>query len=148
MEWWQYLVISVVSASVGAFLAYFFNRLGAKNERVSIEKERFQSTIAAILGEIHANENIAKKPWTGKLLPFLANSWTIYKQQIPDLPKHTIQQIDEFYLDVILANTIVNKDLYQLKYGTGYLDNEYRDMCKQIRGKSLPLIETLNQYLQ
>lgn len=147
MEWWQYLVISVVSASLGAFLAYFFNRLGTKNERVAIENKQFQTAIAAIIGEIQANESIAKKPWTGKLLPFLVDNWTVYKRQLPNLPEQTIQQIDEFYLDVILANTMVNQDLYKLKWGSGYLDNQYRDMCKQIREKSQQLINILSRCL-
>ena len=147
MEWWQYLVISVVSASLGAFLAYFFNKLGSKNERVATEQKQFRSAIAAILGEVQANESIAKKPWTGKLMPFILDNWTTYKRQLPDLPERTIQQIDEFYLDVHLANTLVSKDLHQVAYGKGHLDNQYRDMGKQIREKSPQLIIMLNRYL-
>lgn len=146
MEWWQYLIVSIVTVSLGAFLGYFFNRLGAKNEKSATEQRQLKSAVSAILGEVQANETIAKAPWTGTQLPFLTEMWSLYKSQISMLPMEVRRKIDELYITVIRTNAIVSQDLHKLGHGTGYLDGSYKELSLKI-SEDAPQIVTLLQNL-
>jgi hypothetical protein len=147
MEWWQYLVVSVVTVSLGAFLGFWFNRLGIRNERAAIEDRQLRGAISAILAEVEVNEKIAKEPWTGKQLPFLIEMWNLYKPQVASLPGEARQELEELYIDIIRANTVVAQDLHKVGYGAGFLDNQYRDICSTIGDRSPQVADLLQGFL-
>jgi len=143
MQWWQYLIISVVTVCLGAFLGYWFNRRGMESERATIEARALESAILAIFAEVEANKEIASRPFTGKQLPFLTEMWNLYKGHIDKLPEEIAQPIHKLYIDIIHANAIVSYDLHKLPYGSGYLDDQYKGMCSEIAKQAALVIESL-----
>ena len=51
MDWWQYLIVSVVSVLLDTFIGYKLTRCVAEQERKQREKEKINSAIHGILVE-------------------------------------------------------------------------------------------------
>jgi len=148
MEWWQYLVVSIVTVCVGAFIGFWFNRHGVESERTATETREFEASIRAILAEVQANEKIANEPFTGRQLPFLTEMWNLYKPQTSKLAEVIAQPLHKLYIDIIRANTIVTYNLQRVPYGAGYLDSEYRGMCSKIANQAKEVADLLETWLK
>jgi len=151
MEWWQYLVGSIVSllcVLVGVFVGYWLNRRGMESERAATTARELEGAIRAILAEVQANQKIAKEPFDGRLLPFLTEMWTLYKAQTGKLPEDVAQPLHKLYIDIIRANTIVNYDLQKIVYGRGYVNNEYKGVCSGIANQATSVAGSLEKWLE
>ena len=148
MEWWQYLIISLVCIVVGAVIGFLLNRLGVKGERAAATARELEVAIRAILAEVQANKEIAEEPLTGRLLPFLTEMWILYKAQTGKLPENVTQPLHKLYIDIIRANAIVNYDLQKIQYGYGYMDAPYREMCPRISAQTTLVAGLLEKWLE
>ncbi len=82
MEWWQYLLFSLISIFFGTILGYVLSRRGASEERKSRERDQLRSAVRSLFTEVDANLKLAQQPWEGRLVPFLTDMWDVHKAQI------------------------------------------------------------------
>lgn len=148
MIWWQYLVASIVTVLVGAFIGFWFNRRGVESERVATETRELKVSIQAILAEVQANEKIANEPFTGMQLPFLTEMWNLYKPQTSKLAEDIAQPLHKLYIDIIHANSIVTYNLHTVPFRGGYLDSEYSGMCSKIAKQAKEVADLLETWLK
>jgi len=146
MIWWQYLVVSIVTVLVGAFIGFWFNRRGVESERAATETREFKASIQAILAEVQANEKIANEPFAGYLLPFLTEMWNLYKPQTSNLAENITQSLHKLYINIIHANTMVSYNLHSVPYLDLYQD--YNGMCSKIAEQAKEAADLLKSWLK
>jgi len=117
MEWWQQLIFSVVTILVGAFLGYFLSRIGAQQEKKSRIGEKLEEAVSGILVELETNLKLAKQPFQTRLVPFVTSMWEIHKGEILRLPKELKDALYQVYVEIEMANNLVEADIHQLEYG-------------------------------
>lgn len=117
MEWWQQLILSLVTILVGAFLGYFLSRFGAKQEKESRTGEKLEEAVSGILVELETNLKLAKKPFQNRLVPFVTSMWEVHKGEILRLPKKLKDVLYQVYVEIEMANNLVEADIHQLEYG-------------------------------
>jgi len=128
MEWWQYLLFSLISVLFGTILGYILSRRGASEERKLRERDQLRSAVRSLLAEVDANLNIARLPFQGRLVPFLTNMWDVHRGQILTLPKNLQAALHEVYVDIQKANAMVSLDLHR---GVN-LGEPYNEICGKI----------------
>jgi hypothetical protein len=98
MEWWQQLILSLVTILVGAFLGYFLSHIGAQQEKKSRIGEKLEEAVSGILVELETNLKLAKQPFQTRLVPFVTSMWGIHKGEIVRLPKELRMSCIKFML--------------------------------------------------
>jgi hypothetical protein len=126
-EWWQQLIFSLVTIAFGALIGYLFTHIGAKQERKSRNEEELKGAISGILVELETNLELAKKPFSNNLVPFVNSNWEIYKGKIIRLPEGIRNILYGVYVEIELANSLVEADINQLDYGRGYYNEQYKE---------------------
>jgi len=74
MEWWQQLILSLVTILFGASLGYFLSRIGATQEKKSRTREQLRNAGLSILAELRINLEIARQPFQNTLVPFVTRA--------------------------------------------------------------------------
>ncbi|MBA7643386.1 hypothetical protein ES703_51111 [subsurface metagenome] len=148
MEWWQQLILSLVTILVGAFLGYFLSRFGAKQEKESRTGEKLEEAISGILVELETNLKLAKKPFQNRLVPFVTSMWEVHKGEILRLPKKLKDVLYQVYVEIEMANNLVEADIHQLEYGRGYYNEPYKEKKNSIVGKTEQAIKGLEDWLE
>ena len=90
------------------------------------------SAMRGMLAEIEANLKLARQPFEGRLVPFLVDMWTAHKGEITRLPEDLQDNLHQAYIEIRMANVIVEADLHKVSHGAGYLDNRYTERCGKI----------------
>ena len=147
IEWWHSLILYTVSVLFGTLLGYFLTRLGAKQERKSRTEEQLRNAGRSILAELKINLEIAQQPFQNILVPFVTRAWEAYKGEILGLPKDLQDTLYQVYVEIQLANTLVQADLHQLDYGLGYYNEPYKGKCNEIAQRAEKARELLRSWL-
>ena len=148
MEWWQQLILSLVTLSFGAFLGYFLTRLGAKQERKSRIQEKLEGAVSGILVELKTNLKLAESSSQNRLVPFITSMWEIHKGEILGLPKELKDVLYQVYVEIGMANNLVEADIHQLEYGRGYYNKSYNEKKNSIAEKAKQAIEALEDWVK
>ena len=148
MEWWQQLILSLVTILFGAFLGYFLSRIGAKQEKESRTGEKLEEAVSGILVELETNFKLAKQPFQTRLVPFVTSMWEIHKGEILRLPKELKDVLYQVYVEIEMANNLVEADIHQLEYGRGYYNEPYKDKKNSIVEKAEQAIKDLEGWLK
>ena len=148
MEWWQQLILSLVTISFGAFLGYFLSRIGAKREKESRTGEKLEDAVSGILVELETNLELAKQPFQNRLVPFVTSMWEVHKGEILRLPKEPKDVLYQVYVEIEMANNLVEADIHQLEYGRGYYNEPYKEKKNSIAEKAEQAIKGLQNWLK
>ena len=148
MEWWQQLILSLVTILFGAFLGYFLSRIGAKQEKESRTREKLEESVSGILVELEINLKLAKQPFQNRLVPFVTSMWEVQKGEILRLPKELKDVLYQVYVEIEMANNLVEADIHQLEYGRGYYNEPYKDKKSGIGEKAEQAIKDLEDWLK
>jgi len=132
MEWWQQLILSLVTILFGAFLGYSFSRIGAKQERKSRTGERLRNAGRSLLAELKVNSEIAAQPLKKRIVPFVTNAWEANKGEISGLPEELQDTLYQVYVEIQIANALVEADIHQLDYGRGYYNQSYKEKTDKV----------------
>lgn len=149
LEWWQIVLILLTSIVVGivggVLLSRLTRRFAKKRKAASVVKEQLKSTMSDLLVEVKNNLKIATEPGTNKLLPFQTQVWDVCRYEIGKLPGNHHQDLEQAYIDIRLANSIVWLST-EFSRRTPNLDENYMKLCTSITGRLdrvRPLIEGL-----
>jgi len=148
MEWWEQLVFSVVTISFGALLGYFLSRIGAKQEKKSRTEEKLKDAVSGILVELETNLELAKQPLQNRSVPFVTSMWEVHKGEILRLPKELKDVLYQVYVEIEMANNLVEADIHQLEYGRGYYNKPYEEKKSNIAKKAEQAINGLHDWLK
>ena len=148
MEWWQHLLSYSFFTLLVLVFGYLLNQRGSRHERQAIERSRLIGAVRGLLGELEANQKLAEKEWTGRLTPFLTDMWAVHRGDITSLPRSLQEAVHQSYIEIGMANALVDLNLYQLEYGAGYLHEPYKEECKKIASISKEAILELERWLQ
>lgn len=120
MVWWQYLIISLASITLGAFIGYFLNRRGVQDERDAGERRQLQSAVKGLLAEMNANLKLIEKGPDMALLPLLAKDmWNIHKSRIVELPSEMQACLYEAYVRIDYVNAVLDIRVVEGNRGRG-----------------------------
>jgi len=147
-EWWQQLIFSLVTILFGALLGYFLSRIGAQQEKKSRIGEKQEGAVSGILVELETNLKLAKQPFQTRLVPFVTSMWEIHKGEILRLPKELKDVLYQVYVEIEMANNLVEADIHQLEYGRGYYNEPYKDKKNSIVEKAEQAIKDLEGWLK
>jgi hypothetical protein len=145
--WWQQLIFSLVTIAFGAILGYYLSRIGAIQERKSRNEERLKGAMSGILVELETNLELAKQPIINSLVPFVNSNWEAYKGEAARLPKEIKDILYEVYVEIELANNLVEANIHQLDYGRGYYNQPYNERKDNIKEKAEQAIKYLGHWL-
>jgi len=148
MEWWQQLIVSLVAILFGAFIGYYFSRIGAKQEKKSRTEEKLKDAVSGILVELETNLELAKQPFGNRLVPFVTSMWEVHKGETLRLPKKLKYILYQAYVEIEIANNLVEADIHQLDYGRGYYNEPYKEKKNKIKEKAEQAIKDLKDWLQ
>ncbi len=148
MEWWQQLILSLVTILLGAFLGYFLSRIGAKQEKKSRTEERLEDAVSGVLAELETNLELAKQPFENRLVSFVTSMWEVHKGEFLRLPKKLKGILYQVYVEIEMANNLVEADIHQLDYGLGYYNKPYQEKKNKIVGKAEQAIKDLEDWLK
>jgi len=135
MEWWQYVIASVIPVVV----IYKLRRRADK-------RDKLLNAMRDILVELDSNVELAKQPFQGNLVPFENKMWDGHKGKILSLPKDIQGALRQAYNCVQEANALVQSNL-QLAYGLGYYNKQYQQKCNEIAEKAGKASELLRGWL-
>jgi hypothetical protein len=147
-EWWQQLIFSTVTISFGALLGYFFSRIGAKQEKKSRTGEKLEEAVSGILVELETDLKLAKQPFQNRLVPFVVSMWEVHKGEVLRLPKELRDDLYQVYVEIEMANSLVEADIHQLEYGRGYYNEPYKEKKNSIAQKAEQAIRSLQDWLK
>ena len=147
IEWWQQLIISLVTITSGTILGYLLTRIVANNERKSRTEERLKGAVSGILVELETNLELAKQPISNSLAPFVNSNWEAYKGEAIGLPKEVKNILYDVYVEIELANNLVEANIHQLDYGRGYYNQPYNERKVKIKEKAEQAIKCLGDWL-
>ncbi len=148
MEWWQQLILSLVTILFGVFLGYFLSRIGAKQEKKSRTEEKLEDAVFGILAELETNLELGKQPFENRLVPFVTSMWEVHKGEILRLPKELKDILYQVYVEIEMANNLVEANIHQLDYGLGYYNEPYKEKKNKIVGKAEQAIKDLEDWLK
>ncbi|MFC1985597.1 hypothetical protein ACFLWC_01220 [Chloroflexota bacterium] len=148
MEWWQHLVVSLVTILFGASIGYYFSRIGAKREKESRTGEKLADAVCGILVELETNLELAKQPFSNRLVPFVNSMWEVHKGEILRLPKELKDTLYQVYVEIEMANNLVEADIHQLEYGRGYYNEPYKEKKIKIAEKANQAVKDLEDWLK
>ncbi len=131
MIWWQSMILILL----GGLIGFFFNRLGAKSERHSIEKRHLLDAIRGLLIEMQSNMELTKKPPEPALLPRLAKDmWNIHRSSVAELPLEVQEVLYLAYVEIDKVNAVVETRIaFSNRYSPGGWDKRYMDEAKKAR---------------
>ena len=92
--------------------------------------------MSGILVELETNLKLAKQPFQTRLVPFVISMWEIHKGEILRLPKELKDVLYQVYVEIEMANNLVEADIHQLEYGRGYYNAPYKDKKNSIVEKA------------
>jgi len=147
-EWWQQLLLSLGSILFGALLGYFLTRIGVKQERKSRNEEKLKDAVSGILVEIETNLGLAKQPFESRLVPFVTSIWEVHKGEVLRLPQGLRSILYEVYIEIEMANSLVEADIHQLDYGRGYYNEPYKGKKEKIKNKAEQAIKDLKDWIK
>lgn len=148
VEWWHNLIFYLASVLFGGLLGYFLTRLGAKQERKSRTEEQLRNAGLSILAELETNLKLAKEPFQNRLVPFVTSMWEAHKGEILRLPKDLQDTLYQVYVEIQMANALVQADIHQLDYGQGYYNQPYKEKSGKVIGKTEIAIGLLRSWLK
>jgi hypothetical protein len=145
MNMWESLLSGLVGALVGGFLTiaagvWAVNQTAraslklAIKERRERERENDKATATNLLGEVRDNiaiGELSKVERNHTLVPFITDMWQAHKGNVYFMPPTLQQALRQGYLHAELANTVVRRDLSQLKFQQGYLDGQYEGQVQE-----------------
>ncbi len=131
MEWWQYVIVSVIP-----IIIYKLRKRAAA-----------RGAIYDILVELRSNVGLAKQPFRGSLVSFENKMWDRHKGKILALPDDIQDALLQAYNRVQEANALVQSGL-QLAHGLGYYDRPYQQKCNEIAEKAGEASELLRRWLR
>ncbi len=140
MNWWQIVLIVLVSVVVGLFvgglLSYLMARFSKKpllnkREAAAVVEEQLKCTLPELLAEIENNCRIATEPWTGNLLSFETQVCSTSQDELRSLPTKLRTDLTKAYDDIRLANGIVWLST-ELGRRSHNLDENYIKLCANI----------------
>jgi len=135
-EWWQYLIYALATVSLGSILTYVLTRRAASEERKTKEREQLRSAVRSILVEVETNLKLATQSFENRTVPFVTDIWNVHKGEVLSLPRELQNTLQELYVAVQMANTLVEVDIHQREYG-GLLRNQpYEHKRKEIAMKA------------
>lgn len=146
MVWWQYLIISLTSVALGAFMGYFLNRRGVQSERDARERRELRDAVKGLLTEMNANLKLTEKRPEPALLPPLAKDmWDIHKSKILELPLEIQESLYQAYSAIDSVNAVIDTRLAcgNRDQGPGAWDTRYENEGKKARER----IEEARSYL-
>jgi len=146
MEWWQQLISSLVTISFGAFLGYFLSHIGAKREKKLRTGEKLEEAVSGILVELETNLELAKQPFNNRLVSFVTSMWEVHKGEIVRLPKELKDTMYQVYVEIEMANNLVEADIHQLEYGRGYYNQPYNEKKEKIVQKAEQAVKDLKDW--
>jgi len=152
---WPYLITSLASVAVGAFIVYFLNKHAAQNERDATERRQLQDTVQGLLTEICANlkvvEKVVEKDMVQGILPRLAKDmWNMRKSNIIELPSAIQGDLYEAYCSIDKVNSVVES---MHAFGSreswlpDYWDATYKDEAQEARKPMDKAREELKKWL-
>lgn len=148
MDWWQIVLIILVSIVLGllagGLISYLIARLSRKPlpEMPFLKKravtaavgEQLKQTLPDLLAEIESNRRVATEPWTGNLLPFETQVCATSQDVVHKLPAKLRTALAQAYEDIRLANGIVWLAT-ELGRRSQDLDEYYIKLCDNIAAK-------------
>lgn len=161
MEWWQIILLIVGSIVVGILVAIlviylielfagrrdfliYLNQRFAKKREVTPDAEGQPISLASdLVAEVTNNHGIATGPRTDKLLPFQTQVWDARQYEVNKLPEYVRQDLEQAYVDMRLANSIVWLS-NEFSRTTPNLSENYTRLCNSIAerlDRVKPLIE-------
>lgn len=144
MEW----ILSLVSVLFGALIGYFLTRLGARHEKKSRTEEKLEEAASGILVELETDLKLAKQPFQNRLVPFATSMWEVHKGEILRLPKELRDVLYQVYVEIDMANNLVEADIHQLEYGRSYYNKPYEEKKNSIAEKAEQAIKRLQDWLR
>jgi len=152
MVWWQYLIISLASITLGAFIGYFLNKRGVQNERDAREQRQLRDAVQSLLTEVNANLKLTEKGVEPALLPRLAKDmWNIHKSNVAELSPEIQEILHQAYSSIDKVNALID-NMYAFgsrqNYGPGAWDERYRDEAKRARKPMEKARDALQEWLK
>jgi hypothetical protein len=151
MVWWQYLVISVASVALGAFIGYFLNTRAVQNERDASERRQLRSAVKGLLTEMNANLKLIENGPDMALLPPLAKDmWNIHKSRIVELPSEMQTCLYEAYVRIDYVNAVldIRADVGTRGHGPGAWDTRYKNEAEKTREPIERARDALQEWLK
>lgn len=143
MDWWQILLIILVSIVigllVGGLLSYLILRLQKKpffkeRETTAVVEEQLESTAPDLLAEVENNCRIATEPWMDELLHFQTHVWDTNQDEVHRLTANLREDLTQAYLDMRQANDIVWLST-ELGHRSHTLDEHYMKVRTRIAAR-------------
>ncbi len=140
MDWWQIILIILVSIVlgllVGGLISYLIARLSKKpllkkREATAVVEEQLKPTLPELLAEIENNQRVATEPWSGNLLSFETQVCSTSQDEVHRLPTKLRADLTKAYDDIRLANGIVWLST-ELGRRSQNLDEYYLKLCTNI----------------
>lgn len=148
MEWYQALIISLVSVIVGAFLGYWFNRRGMKAERGERERKELHSAMRSLQVELHANIELMENPIKELILaPFSTDMWSAHKGKVNSLPSQLQQDVFQAYQWMGKANAVVQTHVAYAP-SREYCQSVYFQWLDKMKESAIKARDELDEWLR
>jgi len=148
IEQFYAFVIALAIGVIVALAGYFLSINAAKREREERTKEQQINAGRSILSELNTNLGIARQPFQGRLIPFVTTMFAAHAGEITRLPNDLQNAVYQAYVEIHMGNAVVQTDLHKIAWGGGYLDNGYKELCKEIITKGESAKELLEGWLK
>ncbi|MDP2919698.1 MAG: hypothetical protein Q8O43_05745 [Dehalococcoidia bacterium] len=140
-------LLAILVGLVVAIITNILDRKTREKEREEASRQLLVKAASAILAEVEFNLGIAKTPFLGRLIPFITTVFNTFQGDIKNLPNGLQVTIFGTYQKLVEANGIIQTDLHKVAWGGGYLDNVYKDKCKEIIGSAEQTKTQLGKWL-
>lgn len=135
------IIIGVATTIFIGIPVYLFKQLMT----IRNQKSGLENIVRNILAELLINKDLAEGPFKG-VIAFESDAFDKGRGQITRLPQKLQNALFDYYREIKIANSIVEKDR-QLPYGRGYQDQNYMNACKMIAQRISDAIEQIQKWL-
>lgn len=121
----------------------------ARGERKETERIARLASASGLLAEIKDNlQLLGETPDNHTLVPFLTDMWEAHKGNMNFLSSDTQENVRKGYAAVVLANATSARDLYQLKYLQGFLEEQYKKRSQDMKSPFEEAQKNLQDYIK
>jgi hypothetical protein len=125
------ILASLLSAIFGGIVVFSIHLLLARKQRREAARDLQKRAREGLLMELQSHQDLANRPWDGRMVSFSTDAWKAYKGEVSRFPTELPDVLRRHYMEVDEVNAIVLKDI-QLGHGRGYLDETYKKQCARI----------------
>ena len=148
-----YFVCAVTAGVIVALVGYFLNLNATRRERRERAKEQLRGATRGILVEVETNLKLAKQPYEGIVAPFPVSIWEAHQGEILRLPTDLQDALYQVYVEIQMANAIVQADLHKRGYEAVKISefgtsDEYKMRRSKVAEKAKMAIKLLRGWLE